>query len=349
MDQGSNAVPGLTEGAKAAVAYINKSLGGIAGHSIKLDYCSVGTDAQTNQQCGQHFANSNDALVVTGIIFNGGPMYSAMKASGVPLVGLVPLTAADFSSQVWYWTAGQQIQGGMVNLALDADPNAKTLGVLNENNAVGQAALQLMKASAGNKVKLVNQYVDPTAADLSGPATALGKVDVYVVNLQGTGCVQGAKAVEAIDPQAPVVSQQECADSRTSANMKNWYIANINKYADLGGTTTDADVNTFNQNYPNYGPATDTKNAWTSATWGMMLTVRNMLSQLGVSNLSNRSTVEQAVKGFAGPVNLGPSKVSCPGAAATPNVCANTIFGYQIHSDNNLYELPTGKFEIPVG
>jgi branched-chain amino acid transport system substrate-binding protein len=351
-DQGTAGIPGYEQGAKAAVAYANAALGGIDGHPISLDYCSVGSDAQTNQQCGQHFANSKDKLVVVGQLANGGPFYTAVGNS-IPVIGTTPLTTADFAtSVVQNWTPGQLIQGGMVNLVGVADPNAKTVGVVDLTGPIGDASIKLMNAANKDgkyKFKVVDVAEDAT--DLLGPISSLGKVDAYVVNLAPTGCIQAALAISQTHPGAPVVSQQGCSEvdneSVTKGTMSGWYIANINKITVIPNPQSDPDVETFTTMYPKYGPTADTGNSFTSAAWGMILTVRKVLSGAGYANLTS-SGVHQALAQFSGPVILGPNAIHCPGTPYA-DTCANTIYGYQILKDGQLQPLSGNEFEIPVG
>lgn len=353
-DQGTSGLPEATEGAKAAVAYINAKLGGINGHPITLDYCSVGTDAQTNQECGQHFAASGDALVVTGLMFNGGPLYSAVNSASIPMVGLVPLTPADMTpaSKVTYWSAGQLIQRGYTSLLGEVDPSATKVGVLLENNAVGQGSWSIIKDSAQDKQQLVPQYVSSTATDLLSPISSLGNVNAYIVGLQGTGCVQAAKAIHQLNPHALVISEQTCAafqnDPQTAGAMAGWYILNIFKFTNSADAKSDADVATYMSEFPQYGTKNDTDLPWTSTTWGLMLTVQKYLSSLGAGDLTSSKLLQEIPK-FTGPVIMGPSTLKCPGAAPYTNICADTVFGYQISQAGQLGILAKNNGEIPVG
>src|SRR4029077_4136488 len=55
---GVPAFPEATQGIDAAAAYINGELGGIQGHPIQLEKCSVQVEAD-GQRCGTQFANDS--------------------------------------------------------------------------------------------------------------------------------------------------------------------------------------------------------------------------------------------------------------------------------------------------
>jgi branched-chain amino acid transport system substrate-binding protein len=334
-DQGTTGQPSLTSGAKAAVAYANKELGGIDGHPIVLDYCSAGSDAQTNQACGQQFANDKDLkAVLSGLMFNGGPMYSAVKPSGIPIVGFAPITQADFDSSAYFWTAGQLSQGGYVGLAKAVTPNIKTIGALIYDNAVGRASLAFINQfAAGLEVKSV--AVSESAADLLGPISSLGKVDAYLLSLQGTSCVQAATALKQFASTKPVISASSCTSStiasRAGKAMAGWYFPSLTKITDAVGPGTDPDVKTFNDKYLSYGgDKTLESSPYTSGEWGVALSVISVLSKVGYNNLTP-ANVTAALKAFTGPVNLGPPQIACPGAAPYPSACAREVLGYRLN------------------
>jgi branched-chain amino acid transport system substrate-binding protein len=351
-DQGTTGQPSLTSGAKAAVAYANKDLGGIDGHPVVLDYCSAGADAQTNQACGQQFANDKaDKVVLTGLMFNGGPLYAALKPSGIPIVGFAPITQADFASPAYFWTAGQLSEGGYIQLARAVAPGLKTIGAVGYDDAVGQASLAFTKTFAGN-IAIKSVAVSTSAADLLGPISSLGKVGAYLLSLSGTACIQAAQAIKQYAPTTPVVSANSCTSpdisSQAGSAMAGWYFPSLTIVTNAAGADSDGDVRTFNDNYLAVGgDKTLEDSPYTSGEWGVTLTVIKILARIGYANLTLKN-VAAALKAFTGPVILGPPKIACPGAAPYPGACAREVFGYKLNSSLNPQLLTGNLAVVPV-
>jgi branched-chain amino acid transport system substrate-binding protein len=351
-DQGPTGQPSLTSGAKAAVAYANADLGGIDGHPIILDYCSAGADAQTNQACGQQFANNKaDKVVLTGLMFNGGPLYAALKPSGIPIVGFAPITQADFDSQAYFWTAGQLSEGGYIQLARAVAPGLKTVGAVGYNNAVGEASLAFTKTFAGS-VNIKDVLVSTSAADLLGPISSMGKVGAYLLSLSGTACIQAAEAIKQYAPSTPVISASSCTSpditSQAGNAMAGWYFPSLTKITNSDGADGDSDVKTYNDNYLHFGGTAALEDSpYTSGQWGLTLTVIKTLSRLGYANLT-QPKVAAALKAFTGPVILGPPKIACPGAAPYPSACAREVFGYKLNNSLDPQLLTGSLAVVPV-
>jgi branched-chain amino acid transport system substrate-binding protein len=351
-DQGTTGQPTLTSGAKAAVAYANADLGGIDGHPIVLDYCSAGADAQTNQACGQQFANDKtDKVVLTGLMFNGGPLYAALKPSGIPIVGFAPITQADFDSPAYFWTAGQLSEGGYIQLARAVAPGLKTVGAVGYDDAVGEASLAFTKTFAGS-IDIKSVAVSTSAADLLGPISSMGKVGAYLLSLSGTACIQAAEAIKQFAPTTPVVSANSCTSpditSQAGTAMAGWYFPSLTKVTNAAGADSDADVKTFNDNYLHFGGTSTLEDSpYTSGQWGVTLTVIKILSGLGYANLT-QAKVAAALKAFTGPVILGPPTIACPGTAPYPSACAREVFGYKLNSSLDPQLLTGSLAVVPV-
>ena len=347
INQGTSAVPGPEQGAEAAVAYANKELGGIDGHPIQLDFCGVGADSQTNLQCGQHFANSSDAIVLTGLLFNGAPLYSALKASGKPIVGLVALTGPDLTSQAVFWTAGQYINAGTAAIALSENPSAKTLGFVADNASNGQGQWAEAKALVSGRATVKYASLSLSNPDALGAITSLGKVDAYLIAGQGVECVQSAEALKQLAPSTPVVSVQECAGNASAAGgaMNGWTYAALTQLPAASGNSPD--VTTYMNQYPKFGAESFMSNVWTVGTWGLVLTARNVMAAAGVNNLGP-AALTKAVANYTGPMVLGPSHLQCPGTLSK-NVCANTVFTYKLSATGTSTPVAGSGFEVKVG
>ncbi|MDI1289683.1 MAG: ABC transporter substrate-binding protein, partial [bacterium] len=96
--QGAVQFPGISDGAQAAVQYVN-ARGGINGHPLVLAVCDTDTTPEKNQACAQQFANDPRLKMVNvGFTLTPGPFYSALTPSGLPVIQSFPTTQADFNA-----------------------------------------------------------------------------------------------------------------------------------------------------------------------------------------------------------------------------------------------------------
>ncbi len=328
-DQGTLAQPASTDAALAATKYINAQLGGVDGHPLKLETCSVGLDSASNQQCGQQFANDSVDMVVEGPVFNASAFYSAMSASKKPIVGTVAISQADLTSNAFIWSSGQTVNAAYGLLAKKVVPNLTSVGVIELEGTTAAPALYYLKQGLGPNVTVKSVNVNPTSSDLTGAINQLGKVQLYVLSVTGPIQLEAASAIQSYAPGTPVITTQDLGliAAQQPSETNNWYFVDTQKAAAVD--STDPQVKTFLANYPKYGDAAKYLNdPWASADWGLILTVQSVLAKAGAGNLSPAS-VTSALQAFTGPVIMGPDTVKCPGTVYA-SLCTGVAFAYQV-------------------
>ncbi len=345
-DAGTLAQPGSTDAALAATKYINAELGGINGHPMKLETCSVGLDSASNQQCGQKFANDSSVqMAVEGPVFNASAFYSAMTPSNKPIVGTVAISEADLTSSAFIWSSGQTVNSAYGLLAKKIIPNLSSVGVIELEGTTAAPALFYLKQGLGPSVKVNSVSISPTSSDLTGAINQLGKVQLYVLSVTGPIQLEAATAIQSFNPGTPVITTQDLgltALQQPSAT-NNWYFVDTQKAAAQG--STDPDITTFLAQYPKYGDATKyLHDPWASADWGLILTVQSILSKVGASNLS-ASSITSALKAFTGPVVMGPQSVSCPGTVYA-SLCTGVAFAYQVKNGQTFQYAPLPQIDV---
>lgn len=335
-DSGSTAQPDATEGIKAGVAYVNAELGGIDGHPIELVTCSAGTDPESNQSCGQEFANDPDLdLVVTGLMYNGASFYNAVVASSTPILNTTYLTPADIATPgpTAVYSGGQLVTYSMGSVLKEIVPDLKTVGVLQLDTPVSATGTENAKRTLGPDVEVKVAVVPVSSPDVLGSITALGDVDGYINLLQPDTCIQSATALATIAPDVPVVTTVSCADGpivqAVGDAVDGWYVSTPNKVPTAADGDTDADIALFKAKYEEYGG--DPKYAgarFAGAGFGMAVTMARVLTPIGADNLSPESITE-AITSFTGPVMMGPPDISCPGELAA-NLCTDQVYVYEV-------------------
>ena len=218
--------PLATPAAEFSVNYINKYLGGIDGHPLKLQECFVKNAEEEGLHCGEEFlSNKNVVGVLYGAVAVGANSINSTIAGKKPIIEMYNLNPSDQSNKNTYllYGSGSFAVYGWGTFGAKV-LHAKTGAILypespgNEQGAAGMA--QAMKA-AGIKTKLVGFAADAT--DLTGALTAAGGQNVDMIGTYAAAasqCINFYKAVQqlGISPEK-VVTFQECVTPQIQAAL----------------------------------------------------------------------------------------------------------------------------------
>jgi branched-chain amino acid transport system substrate-binding protein len=325
VDEGSISLPGYDHGVEAAVKYVNSALGGVNGRPIKIVPCQVDSTAETNQACGQQFANDGSLTgVLTGIFTNGAPFYSALQSSGLPIYGGVPISTPDYTSPDTHFYLGGSLtaEEGAGVLLKQVKPNAKKVNLLCDDNAPGAQGCALFKTALGPGVTVNEIRVNPGATNVLPQAEAAvsGNPDAIGSLLTIEVCQLMVKAFSQVKPTAPVFTTTQCVNPLTAAagDIEGWYYASFDEPATLAAGVDPA-LDSFKTVYAKYASTPYSEN-FALEGWGEVLTLRNVLAS--ISGPVTRQSVGAALKDFKGPVVLGPKTVSCPGPTSYTAICS---------------------------
>lgn len=324
-DKGSISLPGYDHGVEAAIKYVNSALSGVNGRPLQITPCQVDSTAETNQACGQQFANDRSLTgVLSGIFTNGAPFYSAVQSSGLPIYGGVPISTPDYSAPDTYFYLGGSLtaEEGAGVLLRQVKPGVKKVNLLCDDNAPGTQGCALFKTGLGPGVTVNEIRVDPAATNVLPQAEAAvsGNPDAIGSLLTIEVCQLMVKAFSQVKPTAPVFTTTQCVNPLTAAagNIDGWYYASFDDPATLAAGV-DQTLDSFKTLYPKYANTPYSEN-FALEGWGQVLTLRNILA--GISGPVTRQSVGTALKDFKGPVVLGPKTVSCPGPASYTALCS---------------------------
>ena len=133
----SEGVPGLDFpdiriNTEATFAYLNEH-GGYGGRPLELVSCASKGSPETSQSCAQEIAGSDVELVLLGLdLFPG---YPTFEASGLPVIGLLPLLPGDYTADALFVTGGNAtLAAGMAGVA-DEQFDAKSVGIISADNS----------------------------------------------------------------------------------------------------------------------------------------------------------------------------------------------------------------------
>jgi branched-chain amino acid transport system substrate-binding protein len=331
-DTGTPSFPDATIGARAAVKYMNAELRGIDGHRVELVECATSADQESNQKCGQQLANdSRVKVVLSGLLLNGGPAYTALHTAGKSVLGRVPLTGADYNSpNVVFYGSGSPGSNLGVGTFLAGLDGVSSVGVLTQDSEAGRGAYAFVEKqlkAAGKTAK--NVVVNEASPDFASALSALGDVDAVYIGLTAPSCLQIGQNAALLPADAVMVGATSCVNSavwkQVPDQQEGWYFVTGDLPLDAG-TGVDSNLDVFLDKFATYSD--DPAGRFSNGHWANVLTLRDVLQKVGVDNLTPES-IGNALTAFAGPVEMGPSTVTCPGAVY-PTVCVSTVRPYQV-------------------
>ncbi|MFC4464265.1 ABC transporter substrate-binding protein [Streptomyces xiangluensis] len=335
VEGGPGGSPEATLGARAAVRYVNDRLGGIGGHPLKLNVCTVVSAEEEGQKCGQQLLGDKTVSAIgVGNLYLGDASFNSVIAGKKPVLVGVATGPTMPTAKNTFSTFGDlpHIFGTWGTYARDV-LKAKTAAVIHTSTPgdkiASGAAVKGLKA-AGLKVKSVG--FDAQSTDLIGPVTAAGAntADVVVPISLGGGCVGIAKALKQLNVTKPVVSTPLCMSPDVAqglgGDLPTWTYGVAQT---LPIDSSAADSKAFLKASAQAGLNKDDQSKVFSALgWSTVLTYAKVLNTVGPDKITPGSVTEQ-LKKFTGPVIMGAAEVKCGKYPDAPAVCNDQARFYQ--------------------
>lgn len=330
-DTPAGSFPELRNGAEAAVDYINTELGGIDGHPIELKVCKTGGTPEDTQACANELVEADVPVVIAGQDFQMSVAYPIFQQAGIPVVGINPITPADFTAQGAYYFSGGSFTNlfGLVQFMgdyLDLDKVA----VLFQDDAAGQAAVPLVTPGLD---KLEIDYITlgekadaPDYAPLV--AAVMGEdVDALLVLFAAHGCTGIMKARESLGLDVPIITTGACYNDEVLDGAGD---GADNTYFSLGPNPEDP---TSHEDMPGFLAAMETYAPDVAVTglggagFSDVMTLWEVLTGVGYDNLSSASIADALKATVDGHLYLG-VPWTCGQIAVLPAVCETHIRVY---------------------
>ncbi|MEQ1700324.1 MAG: ABC transporter substrate-binding protein [Ilumatobacteraceae bacterium] len=319
QEGGGLAWPAATEGAQAAVNYINSELGGIDGHPLELSTCFVVQSEQDGNACGLQFSNDDSVkTVLYGTAIFGDAALQAVLQGSKPILMANSISTTDAAGDNVYIYNGNpsSIFGGLTTYLVD-ELQAKTVSLIYPQDAQsigGAETLTSALEAAGVTVNSVG--FDPATTNLTAAATAAGVLDTdAIVPLVSfpPACVAAANAFKTLNVTAPVVSTGSFCFTKDVAqglggDTPEWLqLSTQVNVAD----STQPDVQAYIEQSTQAGLSADVQNDSNAAlAWGLVMTAARLLNAAGGADATEETIAAEAVA-FSGPMLLGPEVVAC--------------------------------------
>lgn len=311
--------PAGTQGAQAAVTYVNTQLGGIGGHPLKLSTCFVVQSEQEGNACGLQFANDASVkAVLYGTAIFGDQAAQAVLKGAKPILMANSISPVDGAAPNVYIYNGNpsSIFGGLTTY-LVSEVKAKNVSIIYPQDAQSTAGAEVLKASlsaSGVTVKAVG--FDPATTNLTAAATAAGVLTAdAVVPLVSTppACVAAANALKTLNVKAPVVSTGSFCFTPPVAQGLGGDSPLWNQLSTQANVadTSEPDVQAYITQSTQAGLSPQVQTDSNAAlAWGLVMTAARFLNGAGGASATSQTIASQA-KAFTGPMLLGPAKIAC--------------------------------------
>jgi branched-chain amino acid transport system substrate-binding protein len=366
--------PEATIGLDAAVKFANAELGGVDGHPIVVQKCTI-TVEQDGQRCGTTFANDPSVkAVITGAMQVGAAgLYAALNGKKPVLIGN-GLTQTDFTTPAGYsFTAGAVgvVTGMAQYVAEQYKPKPKKVAVMYGNNPAAQGAfillLQPVLKKAGIQVAGV-QVTDPggTAAEVQSAIQNVGAdtADVFITLTTQPECIATYDALQQLNIHPTVVTTGLCFGTPMTNHIQaagekgvmpnGWYFGDYGYHYFL--PDVQSGMQTYIDKVHQYGvPAPGAKTleytGFGGPTFANVLTLVKFANSIGYARVTT-PTLLGAIHAFKGPMMLqvGPidcGKVTVAGQKLFISLCASQM-GILLYKDLKWTEIAGGLNGNPI-
>ncbi|MFI7524094.1 ABC transporter substrate-binding protein [Nocardia salmonicida] len=196
-------LPEMRQGAEAAVAYINKNGGGLAGRPIELVVCKQQEEPTSATKCANDFVQQKVTAVLSPGTSQGGTILPIVAGAAIPYVTLNGVSAQELTSpDSAALSAG--LPGAITAMATAAkDKGMKTFTLFASDGGGMGALVEAMGAplfqAMGVSLKVVPIPLgvpDPTPLVTSGLST---KPDGAAVIADAATCTSVYKAIQSTD------------------------------------------------------------------------------------------------------------------------------------------------------
>ncbi len=250
--------PEAGEGARAAVAYVNDTLGGVHGKQLRLSSCKTDGTPESSRACAQKVLADKPVAVVGGLDLGADASVPVVTAAGVPYVTGSPTLSGELTTPgAFAFTGGTAADLLAIGDYLIERKNVKSIHVLHEDlpgllNSAISATGDIFKALHVSDVKLVAEKAD--AADFAPALTAAnsGNPTAIIVVFPAQACSRIMQAAQALGVKAQMYYPGVCASPAAvrdaGAGLANSYFAS--GFLPVGASGGGPDAAAFRQRVP---------------------------------------------------------------------------------------------------
>lgn len=206
--------PDIRRFIEAAVEYTNDH-GGFGNRPITLETCISKASPESSQECAQELVGRNAELILLG--FDLFPDYKTYAAAGVPVIGVLPILAPDYTADALFITGGNATSQAAIAAVAKEHFSAASVSIIHADNPGSNSTAESLQGAlerAGITWIAVKGGDNETDAGYQGLVreAASSKPDVIVSLYAEAGCVGTMRGRAALGIDIPVITTAACAD-----------------------------------------------------------------------------------------------------------------------------------------
>jgi ABC-type branched-subunit amino acid transport system substrate-binding protein len=322
--------PEATIGAQFSVSYINKYLGGIDGHPLKLVECFIPDTVSAAASCGDEMANNPkvEQIVIGAPLVVGNQAFESALVSTHKLLNMFDGSGEDanYRNAVWLYGSATSLEGPIATFLAD-DLHAKTVAIVEPNTPGTAASVNAVTTGLTlDHVKYTSVSYDPSDTDFTATLEAAGAstAGALLISAEGSECGDMYLALNQLNIKTPVVLAGPTCDTpaiaaSTGGKLPRWYFAiGSTLYTDSTDPAALALQKAFGTD-PSFAQqwGADT---WIDTTFSQVLTAAKFMNEVGVNHLTAKN-LEKTASSFRGPMLWGPPQLVCGVYSSAPQVC----------------------------
>lgn len=230
--------PNIRRFIEAAVEWTNQH-GGFGNRPVKLETCVVKGSPETSQACAQELVGKNVELVLLG--FDLFPDYKTFDAASLPVIGVLPILAPDYTANALFLTGGNATSQAAIAAVAKEKFAATSVSVVHSDNAGANSTAASLEAAldkAGITWTAVKGGDNETDAGYQGlmREAAQSDPDVIVSLYADAGCIGTMRGRASLGITIPVITTAACADKSVidvvGDDATGWLFAGLAPEAD---------------------------------------------------------------------------------------------------------------------
>lgn len=230
--------PNIRRFIEAAVEWTNEN-GGFGNRPVKLETCVVKGSPETSQACAQELVGKNVELVLLG--FDLFPDYKTFDAASLPVIGVLPILAPDYTANALFLTGGNATSQAAIAAVAKEKFAATSVSIVHSDNAGANSTAASLEAAldkAGITWTAVKGGDNETDAGYQGlmREAAQGDPDVIVSLYADAGCIGTMRGRASLGITIPVITTAACADKSVidvvGDDAMGWLFAGLAPEAD---------------------------------------------------------------------------------------------------------------------
>jgi branched-chain amino acid transport system substrate-binding protein len=325
-EQGASATasdPEDTSAAEAAVAYINKNLGGIKGRPVQLTTCQTLGTSESMISCANKAVDAKPDIVIKGTETAAESGVPIITGAGIPYLTLNAGSPGELSNKLSF-VPGSGFAAQYSALALYAKSKGyKTVVAIFTDVTALSSPLEgpIAKAFAREGIAYSALPVSLTTADLTPTYdTALAKKPDLIIDLASAAqCTALLNARQTLSDMTPLAIGPNCATPGILDSVSSQYVNGlIVPTPDTSTVPTDQDTEIYDAAMKAYAPSAITGGFAPTSFEAVMDFYNAMISAPDPASITSASAVAQALSTTKNvPLFMGDGKTF---------TCSHTLF-----------------------